>query len=131
MKKILLIDDEEVVRDMMGDMLRHLGFHTVSSRNGTDALSTYEEYLKSGNGFDSVFIDVISRDGTTERATMDSLLEIDPEVKIIISNTTIPHPVFIQKDKGKIAMVPKPFTVEHLKSTLENIFQDRDDLISG
>jgi two-component system cell cycle sensor histidine kinase/response regulator CckA len=131
MKKILLINDEEVIRDMMEEMLRHLGFHIIPSRNGTEALSKYEESLKSGNGFDSVFIDVLSRDGANERATMNTLLEMDPEVKIIISDTTIPHPVFIQKDKGKIAMVPKPFTVEHLKSTLENIFQDRDDLSSG
>ena len=124
MKKILLIDDEEVIRDMMGEILRHLGFHTVVSKNGDEALYKYEESLKSGKGFDSVFIDVISHDGINERATMDSLLKMDPGAKIIISNSTIPHPVLIEKDKGKIAMVPKPYTVENLKSTLEKIFQD-------
>ena len=131
MKKILLIDDEEIVRDMMGEMLRHLGFHTVPSKNGTEALHKYEESLKSGSSFDSVFIDVISRDGINERATMDSLLKMDPGAKIIISNTTIPHPVLIQKDRGQIAMVPKPFTVENLKSTLESIFRDETDLNSA
>lgn len=124
MKKILLIDDEDVIRDMMSEILRHLGFHTVTSRNGAEALYKYEESLKTGNGFDSVFIDFISRDGNKERATMNSLLKMDPGVKIIISNSTIPHPVLIQKDQGQIAMVPKPFTIEHLKSTLEQIFQD-------
>ena len=131
MKKILLIDDEEVIRDMISEMLHHLGFHTVPSKNGAEALHTYGESLNSGKRFDSVFIDVISRDGVSERATMDSLFKMDPEAKIIISNTMLPHPVLIQKDNGRIAMVPKPFTVEHLKSTLEKIFEDRDEIPSS
>ncbi|HKS27010.1 MAG TPA: response regulator, partial [Pyrinomonadaceae bacterium] len=51
--KILVIDDEDYVRDLLQDILETDGFEVVTATNGRDALSLYD-----GEKFDAVFTDV-------------------------------------------------------------------------
>ncbi|HEX8746311.1 MAG TPA: response regulator, partial [Pyrinomonadaceae bacterium] len=51
--KILVIDDEDYVRELLQDILETEGFEVVTATNGREALSLYD-----GGKFDAVFTDV-------------------------------------------------------------------------
>jgi hypothetical protein len=60
-ERILLVEDDAMVRDMVVMQLASLGYHVVSAVNGPQAL----EVLKREHGFDLLFTDIIMRAGST------------------------------------------------------------------
>ena len=126
-KRILLIEDEQVLRQIIKDMLICLGYQIVTSGNGYNALKKYKESITSGQNFDSVFIDFFSHDGVDERETIDLLRNMDPEVRIIISNSTTSDTIREIKDKGHVTILSKPFTIHELRLTLDKTLHDTHD----
>ncbi len=79
---ILVIDDEKIVQEAIGDLLRYLGFSVLFAHNGLEGVDVFEQHQSE---ISLVFVDLLMpvMDG---RATCQALRELAPDVKIILSS---------------------------------------------
>jgi len=79
--RILVVDDEEVVRQTLCRMLGLLGYETADAADGAEAVARYQE---PGRDFDLVIVDLVmpKMDGWQ---CCRALREIDPDVHLIVS----------------------------------------------
>jgi PAS domain S-box-containing protein len=116
--KILVMDDEAMIRDLIKIMIEKLGCQAEFAENGLEALSKYSSALKSKKPFDLVILDLTIPGGMGGVETLEKLHEIDPGVAAIISSgysNIIP--------KGFIGVLVKPYTQEDLRNVIGTIFR--------
>jgi PAS domain S-box-containing protein len=120
--KILVMDDEDMVRLVTGKMLYQLGYGAEFAKNGEEALRAYKKAMKTNNGFDAVIIDLTIPGGMGGKETIKKLIDVDPHVKAIVASGYAHDPVMSEyKRYGFCGAVPKPFTIEELSNMLQNI----------
>jgi len=79
---ILLVDDEEVVIDVAGQLLKKLGYHVIEAGSGREAIQLFR---KQCDKIDMVILDMIMPDiGGGE--VYDRIKEIDSQVKVLLSS---------------------------------------------
>ncbi len=81
-EKILLVDDDAMVRDMVVMQLQNLGYRVVSAVNGAQAL----DLLKKDGGFDLLFTDVVMPGGLNGRQLADEASKLNPGLRVILSS---------------------------------------------
>ncbi len=91
--KILIMDDEAVIRDTVGEFLKYLGYEIECANDGDSAIELYSKAMKASRPFDVVVLDLTIRGGMGGKATMKKLLEIDPKVKAVVSSGYSNDPV--------------------------------------
>jgi PAS domain S-box-containing protein len=121
-KKILVMDDEALVRDVTEQLLRIKGYDVATTSDGLEAIDLYKKAMQANNAFDTVFLDLSVKNGLGGVPTLVRLLKIDPHVRAVIFSGYGDDPV-IQNFSvyGFIGAVTKPFTLEKLMSAIEKI----------
>ena len=120
--KVLVMDDEDMVRLVTGKMLYQLGYAAEFVKNGDDAIKAYKKAKKSKNGFDAVIMDLTIPGGMGGKETIRKLVDVDPHVKAIVASGYAHDPVMSEyKEYGFCGAVPKPFTIEELGKLLQSI----------
>lgn len=117
--KVLLMDDEEIVRDVGIKLLETLGYQVEIAVNGEEAISLYVEAIKDKAKFDAVILDLTIKGGMGGFETLKRLKEIDPGVKAIVSSGY--SDANQNKDyleHGFSAAVPKPYNLSELSNKL-------------
>jgi PAS domain S-box-containing protein len=117
--KILVMDDEEIIREIAGAILCHLGYRVECCVNGTEAVRMYEQAFHSGEPYAAVLMDLTIPGGMGGKETIVSLTEIDPQVKGIVSSGYSNDPVMAKyASYGFRGVVLKPYNAEELGRTL-------------
>lgn len=120
--RILVIDDEKYVRDTMAEMLSSLGYDVTTSLDGAEAIELYKEAGESGNPFDGVIADLTIPGGMGGKETIQKLIEIDPEVKAIVSSGYSNDPIMTDfKKHGFKDIIPKPYKTRELSEVLHRV----------
>ena len=121
-ERILLMDDEQAIREAVGEMLECLGFEVEVCRDGQAALDLYKIALDTGTPFDAVLMDLTIVGGMGGKETIRHLLELDPSVKAVASSGYSDDPVLAQHQQyGFRAVLKKPYTLKELDSTLRKL----------
>lgn len=84
--RVLIMDDEDVVRTIAVEMLQHIGCEVESACDGASAIGLFKKALKSGTPFDVVILDLTVAGGMGGEETIKKLIEVDPKVKAIVSS---------------------------------------------
>ena len=116
--KILLVDDEETVLTVGGELLRSLGMEVDVTLSGEDALELFKK-----EAFDLVILDLTMprMDGVE---TLRRLREIDPEVKVIMTSGYTEQEVFSRLvGRNRTEFLPKPFSLNELSQAIENVLR--------
>lgn len=117
--RILVMDDDENVRVMVEEMLRHCGYDVSTCAEGTEAIHLYREQLISTEPFDAVLLDLTIQGGMGGRETISELKKIDPEITAIVSSGYSTDSVMSHYgDYGFVGKVEKPYSMDELFSTL-------------
>lgn len=125
--RILIMDDEEMIRDVLSQMLRRLGYEVESSKDGTEAIESYKKAMKSDNPFDAVMLDLTVRGGMGGRDAIQKLIEIDPDVNGIVNSGHSDDPVMTYFKKYDFcSAIAKPFSMPELSVILDKVITDTD-----
>jgi len=117
--RILIMDDEELVRNVAGALAKVLGNEVEVVENGEAAINKYINAMESGNPFDIVILDLTIRGGLGGVETIERLLEIDPGVRAVVSSGYSDSAVVADyQDYGFKARLNKPYKLEKLRETL-------------
>ena len=123
MGRILIMDDEEIVREVTAIMLDKLGYEVFTVEDGEEALTLYQEAKEDGRPIDVVIMDLTIRGGMGGVETMTKLQEIDPDVIAIVSSGYSNDPVMSDyKDYGFSGVLTKPYKTKELGGVLKKVF---------
>ncbi len=118
--KILVMDDEDSIREMMGDILSSYGYVVDFARNGEEAVSLYQD-----NAYDVAILDLTIPGGMGGKETMKELLKIDPRAKVIVSSGYSSDPIMSDfKQYGFRGVIAKPYRIEELEEVIERVIAE-------
>jgi two-component system cell cycle sensor histidine kinase/response regulator CckA len=117
---ILVVDDEENIREITKATLEKFGYRVVTASDGTDGISVFLQHTKE---VALVLTDMAMpfMDGTS---LIRALKKIDPKIKVVVmSGLMNPEQTTELHGLGVNTFLTKPFTVETLLITLAEVFR--------
>lgn len=120
--RILLMDDEDSIREVMQEALNFLGFEVALAKDGHTALRLYEEAMQSGKPFDVALLDLTVPGGMGGQETLAYLKDLDPEIKAIVSSGYSNDPVIAEYETfGFKGVVHKPYKINELTEVIDRL----------
>ncbi len=127
-RRILVMDDEEVIRNMLKRTLKHIGCEGEVASDGAEALEIYRKAKEAGRPFDAVIFDLTIPGGMGGREAVARLLEMDPEAKAIVSSGYSHDPVLADfRSYGFRGVIEKPYEIERLGEVLRQVIGENDE----
>lgn len=122
MGKVLVMDDEESVREVVGEMLKAVGYEYELAKNGSEAIELYKRALDKGRPFDAAIMDLTIPGGLGGKEAVKKLIEIDPKVKAIVASGYFSDPVMADCGAyGFAGVITKPYDLQTLSRTLRTL----------
>ena len=120
------MDDEEMVREVLGRMLARLGYEAEFAGDGGEAIEMFVQAHGSGQAFAAVILDLTVPGGMGGKETMARLLEIDPQVKAIVSSGYSDDPIMADFQKyGFSGVIAKPYRISELGKILHEVIMGK------
>jgi PAS domain S-box-containing protein len=114
--RILVMDDEEMVRNVASTMLEALGYEVVTARDGEEAVEAYAKAREAGAPFDLLIMDLTVPGGMGGREAILKVRDIDPGVRALVSSGYSSDPVMSDyKAYGFCGMIAKPYSFAEMK----------------
>jgi PAS domain S-box-containing protein len=117
---VLVVDDEEVIRDVASRLLQVLGFQAILAREGEEAVARLQE---SGANIRLILLDLtMPRMGGEE--TFRQLIRVRPDIPIILMSG-YPEPEVMGRfsETGLAAYLQKPFRLPALVEVIRRVLQ--------
>ncbi len=122
--KILLMDDEQIILDVTLEVLQFLGYEVQFARDGVEAIALYTREMAAGVPFDVVILDLSVPEGMGGREAIKKLIEVDPDVKAIVSSGYATDPcVQDSATYGFVGILAKPYKINDMKILLEELIR--------
>lgn len=122
--KVLVLDDEEVIRVLLSKMLKHLGYTSILTAKGEDTIEIYKDLLDKGEKPDVVILDLTIVGGMGGKDTIDELLKTDKNLKAIVSSGYSNDPIIANyNDYGFKNFLLKPYKLEELSNVLNSVLK--------
>jgi CheY-like chemotaxis protein len=124
-ERILVVDDEEHVSELIGRMLEQLGYKLEVVGSGREAL----EMVAKKTRFDAVILDM-NMPTMSGKETFVKLKEVKPDLKIVVS-TGYSNEMFETTPMFSLVdgFLQKPYQMEELSNVLREVFDGkRNDL---
>ncbi len=121
---VLLMDDEEIIRDVGQEIFRFLGHSITTTTNGEEAVKQYREAMASGTPFDMVLLDITIPGGMGGKETIARLLQLNPEIKAVVTSGYSQDPIIANySEYGFRGRLEKPFKIEDIEKLLQSLFR--------
>ncbi len=120
--RLLLMDDDPLVRDAIGELLEILGYETTLAHDGLEALKYYKSALAENKKYDVVIMDLTIPGGMGGKEAIKEFRKVDPEVKaIVVSGYSDSRIMADYKAYGFQGMVAKPYQAEQLCTVIDRL----------
>ena len=121
-KKLLLMDDEVKIIELVSEMLNHLDYRVETARNGAEALELFKQARQINDPFDVIIMDLTVPGEMGGKEAISFLREYDPTVKAIVSSGYSNDPVMSDCERyGFKGMVSKPYKIEELCREIDRV----------
>jgi len=108
--KVLVMDDDEMVRFVAGETLKRYGFDVDFAEDGRQAVEIYRRQQLAGDPFVAVILDLNIPGGMGGEETMKRLLELDPAARGYVSSGRTDDPVMMNyRAFGFSGTIEKPY----------------------
>ena len=126
--KILVVDDEEIVRKLLKDMLNISGYSVETADDGGMGRDKYLAAKDSENPFDLVIMDLTIPGGMGGKEAAENILNVDPTARIIASSGYSTDPVMARyQEYGFKGRLVKPFRLADLENEISRVLHLRTD----
>ena len=118
-QKVLVMDDEAMLRDLTKQMLHLLGHEAETVSDGDEAVEAYKKSLEASEPFDLVILDLTVKGGPGGREAIRELLKLNPDVKAVVFSGYADDPVMSNcEEYGFRASLAKPFQMASLEDAV-------------
>jgi PAS domain S-box-containing protein len=122
---ILVMDDEEMIRELACLTLGRVGYRVTTCGNGDEAISLYKTARAAGTPFSMVIMDLTIPGGMGGVETARRLLTVDPAARLIVSSGYSDDPVMANyREYGFCAAIEKPYNVKDISMLLAEARKD-------
>ncbi len=124
--RILIMDDDEIVRDVAGEMLKQSGYEVGYAEDGLEAIEMYIKAKESSSPFDVVVMDLTIPGGMGGEEAVKKLREIDSQVKAVVSSGYSNDDVMARfREYGFSGVITKPYRSEEISSILHELLSHK------
>jgi two-component system cell cycle sensor histidine kinase/response regulator CckA len=123
--RVLVMDDEEIVRYVTTNMLRQLGYDVKTAENGEEAIALYRQGLEDGRPFSAVILDLTVRGGMGGKETLGRLRALDPSVRAVVFSG-YPDAAVVARypTYGFKGYLSKPCDLQELSEVMHKVLAD-------
>jgi PAS domain S-box-containing protein len=120
--RVLIMDDEEMIRDVYSQLLAEVGFTVDSARDGAEAIEIYRGAITAGAPFDLVILDLTVPGGMGGMEAVRKILELDSTARVVVSSGYADDPVMARyTEYGFKGVVRKPCSAKELLSVVRTV----------
>jgi len=125
--RILLVDDEEAVRKVCGEILKRLGYTVAFAEEGAEGIRLFEEAARGAEPFDLVIMDLTIPGGVGGKEAAERIRRFDPGARVIVASGYSDDPVLsAYREHGFCGALTKPFNVERLAREVHRAIRGDD-----
>jgi PAS domain S-box-containing protein len=123
--RILLMDDEEMIRDLGHRILSRLEYDTELAVDGNEAVEKYQNAMDTGKPFEIVILDLTVKGGLGGKDAVKKILKLNPHAKVIVSSGYSDDPVMTKfREYGFVGALPKPYKIKDLNEALKKVAKE-------
>ncbi len=120
--RVLVMDDDELILDVISQLLTRLGYETFSTSNGNQAINVCQIARKQGEKIQIALLDFEIHNGLGGFPTMEQLKKIDPDIKgLLITGHSDDMEIKRYKKFGFSNMIEKPFSIKQLNQKIKTL----------
>jgi signal transduction histidine kinase/ActR/RegA family two-component response regulator len=113
--RILIMDDEDFIREIVNEILRYLGYSVEVCADGNEAVERVQKAREDNTPFAAIILDLTVPGGMGGKEAASLILEIDPDAVLIVSSGYSNDPVIANfTDYGFKGVIGKPFDTSTL-----------------
>lgn len=120
--RILVMDDDDMIRELLTEILQDLGYGVETARDGEGAIESYKQAKESGKPFDVVIMDLTIKNGMGGKEAISILKKYDRKIKAIVSSGYSTDAIMAEHKKyGFKAVLSKPYKIDDLNKTIKEV----------
>jgi PAS domain S-box-containing protein len=120
--KVLVMDDDVIIRTVVEKLLKKTGYTVECVSNGTDALTAYQDAFEKNEPFEFVIMDLTIPGGMGGKETVIKLKEFDNLAKVVVFSGYSNDPILTHfAEYGFDGVLKKPFSTDELLHLIKNI----------
>jgi PAS domain S-box-containing protein len=120
--RILVLDDDEEIQEVLGKMLQHLGFEVDLANEGEKALRYYAQALEQKAPYLATILDLTIPGGMGGKETLRQIKDLHPEATVIVSSGYSNDPVLARfQEFGFSGVIAKPYNILDLSKVLSQV----------
>ncbi len=120
---VLVMDDEDYIREAVGEMLKSMGFSVKYASNGSDAIDCIKGAMETGTPFTAAIMDLTIPGGMGGIEAIQKVRELNREVVVFVSSGYSDDPVMADPQQyGFTDKLKKPFRKVHLEQLFQKHF---------
>ncbi len=120
--KVLVMDDEVSIRELVGEVLTRSGYEVDFAGDGAEAVELYKTAASSDEPYDAVILDLTVPGGVGGVEAIQELLIVDSGVKAVVSSGYSTDPVLANYELyGFKGFIKKPFRIADLTKIVRDV----------
>ncbi len=122
--RVLIVDDEDAIRDLVEFTLTRLGYEVSQAATALQGVEMYQQTLRIGKRFDLVILDLTLPGGMGGKEALKKLIEIDPTVNAIVSSGYATDATMSRyQDFGFRGVIAKPYEAAELGKIVHDVIE--------
>lgn len=120
--RVLVLDDEEPIRQFMTTVLTRMGFTVTAVNEGTAAVREYVAAREAGNPYCLAILDLTIPGAMGGVETLQKLRAVDPTVRAVVSSGYAKDPVVANyRSFGFQGIMPKPYLIGDVSRVIQEV----------
>ena len=123
---VLVMDDEEIIRNLAAEILEVLGYRAQTCCDGEAAIALYREAMAAGTPFAFVIMDLTIPGKVGGQEAARRILEFDPGACLVVSSGYSHDPILAEYGKfGFSAVLAKPYNLVGVEQVVDALASKR------